>query len=35
VVRLAGEIGVAPDELLAEQAEHLINTRNCGVDMEF
>ena len=31
----ARDIGMAPDEYLEEMAEHVINTRNSGVDMEF
>lgn len=31
----AGDIGMEPREYLSEKAEHIINTRNWGVEMDF
>lgn len=31
----AQDIGMNPQEYLSEKAEYIINTRNCGIDMNF
>jgi hypothetical protein len=31
----AGDFGLEPQEYLSEKADHIINTRNWGVEMDF